>query len=65
VSKFGKPHVEVRIYVPLEGEEWQEFQNTPLYAQLVQSGLWHLHRTGRKKPGRSDGRQDKPAAQAQ
>ncbi|WP_373531207.1 hypothetical protein [Vampirovibrio sp.] len=37
--KFSHPFVEIRFYVPLDSEAWQDFQASNAFATLAQAGL--------------------------
>jgi len=45
MGKFNKPHAEVRIYLPLEGDAWKAFQETQAYQHLLKAGLLAVHQT--------------------
>lgn len=44
-NKFSQAHAEIRFYLPLEGEAWKDFQETPAYQHLLQAGLLSVHQT--------------------
>lgn len=50
MSKFSKPYAELKLYLPLEDEAWQDFRESKLYAHLMQAGLFHIHNSGKPKP---------------
>lgn len=50
MSKFEKPFAELKFYLPLEDEVWQDFRESKLYAHLMQAGLFHVHNSGKPKP---------------
>ena len=50
-TKFDKAFIEIRTYIPMEGEPWESFKATELYQGLVKDGLRVIQAAPRKKGG--------------
>lgn len=48
MAKFDKAHAEIRLYLPLDSEVWQDFRESKVYTALMQAGLMHVHNAARQ-----------------